>query len=201
MKISSLITYFLRKLFFPIIKKTKISSYAKICNNAYLYNVTVDKYSYIGSNSIVNYAKIGKYCSISDNVNIGRGTHSTITISTSPVFFANKNLLNKNYTRKKYNPYKLTIIKNDVWIGSNVFIKSGLIVGNGAIIGSGSIVTKNVPDYQIWAGNPAKFIKNKFNKKKISKLLKIKWWDWEEDKIKKYSNLFNNPKEFFDKFL
>lgn len=54
---------------------------------------------------------------------------------------------------------KPVVIGNDVWIGSYAIITSGVHVGNGAIIGAGSVVTKDVPDYAIVGGNPAKILK------------------------------------------
>lgn len=47
---------------------------------------------------------------------------------------------------------------DDVWLGAGVTITPGVTIGTGAIIGAGSVVTKNVPDYEIWAGVPAKKI-------------------------------------------
>lgn len=50
-------------------------------------------------------------------------------------------------------------IGNDVWIGMRVIIMPGITIGNGVIIGSGAIVTKDVPDFTIVAGVPAKIIR------------------------------------------
>jgi len=63
-------------------------------------------------------------------------------------------------------------------------ILSGVNIGNGAVVGAGSVVTKDIPSYAIAAGNPAKIIKFRFNDNIISQLEEIKWWDWDEDKIK-----------------
>ncbi|MFZ4105144.1 acyltransferase [Flavobacterium sp.] len=51
-------------------------------------------------------------------------------------------------------------IGDDVFIGANSIILKGVKIGDRSVIGAGSVVTKNVPENQIWAGNPAKFIKN-----------------------------------------
>lgn len=55
-------------------------------------------------------------------------------------------------------------IGNDVWIGARVIILSGVRVGNGAVIGAGAVVTKDVPDYEIWGGNPAHYLKSRLKK-------------------------------------
>lgn len=75
-------------------------------------------------------------------------------------------------------------VGNDVWIGAKSTIMSGVKIGDGAVIGAKTIVTKDVPPYSIVVGNPGKVIKYRFNEDQIKKLLKIKWWDWTEDRIK-----------------
>ncbi|MFC1546343.1 acyltransferase [bacterium] len=51
-------------------------------------------------------------------------------------------------------------IEDDVWIGSNAVILKGVTIARGAVIGSNSVVTKDVPEFTVWAGNPAKYIKD-----------------------------------------
>lgn len=52
-------------------------------------------------------------------------------------------------------------IEEDVFIGCNVVICNAVTIGKGAIVGAGSIVTKDIPPYQVWAGNPARYIKDR----------------------------------------
>ena len=59
----------------------------------------------------------------------------------------------------------------------------GMIIGNGAIIGANAFVVKDVSDYAIVAGNPAKIVKMHFDEKNISRLLQIAWWNWNIEKI------------------
>ena len=76
-------------------------------------------------------------------------------------------------------------IGNDVWIGYEAVILSGVTIGDGAIIGTRAVVTKDVPSYTIVGGVPAKPIRKRFDEETIQKLKEIRWWDWEEERIKK----------------
>lgn len=67
--------------------------------------------------------------------------------------------------------------------GQNVTIIAVVVIGDGAIIAANSIVVKSVEPYTIYGGNPAKIIKKRFSDKKIELLLKLQWWNWDEEKI------------------
>ena len=75
------------------------------------------------------------------------------------------------------------VIGNDVWIGYEAVIMAGVTIGDGAVIGARAVVTKDVPPYTIVGGVPAKPIRRRFPEDVISDLLKIRWWDWPEEKI------------------
>jgi len=132
--------------------------------------------------------KIGKYCSIAENVVIlGGGNHNYINITTHPFkTFKNESLNVKDLNTSR----KTTVIGNDVWIGMNALILGGVTIGDGTVIGAGSVVTKDVPPYVIVAGNPAKIIKYRFTDEQIKHLLEIKWWDWPDEQIEKNIDMF-----------
>jgi acetyltransferase-like isoleucine patch superfamily enzyme len=81
------------------------------------------------------------------------------------------------------------VIGNDVWIGFGAIILSGVTIGDGAAIGACSVVTRDVPPYAIAAGNPAQIIRYRFPEEIVATLLRIKWWDWPEDKVKENLHL------------
>jgi len=129
---------------------------------------------------------IGKFCMIASDVKfiMNGANHLTQSLSTFP--FA---IFGKGWERamdgKDY-PKKGNInIGNDVWIGYNATIMAGVTIGDGAIIATNSTVIKDVEPYSIVGGNPATEIKKRFSKEVIAKLLEIKWWDWEIEKITK----------------
>lgn len=85
------------------------------------------------------------------------------------------------------------IIGSDVWIGENVTILSGVEIAHGAIIGACSVVSNNIPPYGIAAGNPARIKGHRFDINTIIRLLDLKWWDWDKDKIKDNIHLLEQP--------
>lgn len=157
-----------------------------IGNHTYgVNNLEIDIYK--GSVAKVS---IGKYFSIGPNVRIiTGGIHPTDWISTYP-FRARWNLPGKFSDGSPYTKGDI-IIGNDVWISTEVIILSGVCIGNGVVVAAGAVVTKDIPDYAIVGGNPAKIIRYRFNEEKINLLLKMKWWDWDEDIIKGKINYLN----------
>ena len=94
-------------------------------------------------------------------------------------------------------------IGNDVWLGRGCILKctnpdKPLVIGDGAVIASDSVVVKSVPPYAIVGGNPAQVIKYRFSDKIIESLLRIKWWDWDIDKIHDNFQYFNRVEEFVE---
>lgn len=163
------------------------------------------KYTYGRAQSIWSYNEgttltVGKFCSIAYNLNIYLGgNHRSDWVTTYPFGHIHQNIFN-NFNGEGHPSTKgNVIIGNDVWIGNSVTIMSGVTVGDGSIIGANSVVTKNVEPYSIVGGNPAKLIKYRFSSEQIEKLLEIKWWNWDDDKINTHTPLLCN--ENIDEFI
>lgn len=180
------------------IRGSKIHKKAAVGNGAVVINSTIGKYSYIYGSSLIE-ADMGAFCSIAAGCSIGGGKHPVDFVSSSPVFYNKGNVLHTNFANTPFEEYAKTTIGNDVWIGARCLVKGGITIGDGAIIGMGSVVTHDVPPYEIWAGNPAKCIRKRFDDATIAKLLELKWWDWEDERLKKYGDLFRSPEELLKK--
>lgn len=141
-------------------------------NVKYLFDFTGDK------------LVIGKFCMIASGVTfiMNGANHLTDAISTYPFAIFGNGW--EDAMKGKTYPFKGdTIIGNDVWIGYNAVIMAGVKIGDGAIIATNSTVTKDVEPYAIVGGNPAREIRKRFPDDVIQKLLNLKWWDWDTEKI------------------
>ena len=138
---------------------------------------------------------IGRYTSIADGLNIMAGMNHIYKNSVTHYPFDALALVNdfesygKKYlvmdiprSRRSDNHYQV-IIGNEVWLGFGVTINAGVHIGNGAIIGSNSFVAKDIPPYAVAVGNPARVVKYRFDEKTRKKLLAVRWWNWDIDKV------------------
>ncbi len=131
--------------------------------------------------------KIGKFCSIACGAKFlfTSANHTMRSLSTYPfpIFFEEWGLDSKDI-RSAWDNKGDIVIGSDVWIGYEAVILSGVTVGDGAIIGTRAVVTKDVPPYTVVGGVPAKPIRRRFDDAAIEKLEELRWWDWDEEKIK-----------------
>lgn len=138
-------------------------------------------YDFIGDKLI-----IGKFCAIAEGARfiMNGANHALSGFSTYPFnIFGHgweRGFDVKTWEREVRGD---TVIGNDVWIGMEAVIMPGVKVGDGSIVAAKSVVTHDVPAYAIVAGNAAKVVKMRFDRKTIQRLIDIAWWDWPLDKI------------------
>ncbi|RTY91104.1 CatB-related O-acetyltransferase [Flavobacterium sp. RSP46] len=139
--------------------------------------------------------KIGRFSSIGAGLKLFcGGNHSTSFVSSYPFGSVYPNFLKVVFDKSIVFSNGDIKIGNDVWIGRDVTVMSGISIGDGSVIAANSHVVKNVEPYSIYGGNPAKFIRYKFSEEIIEMLLKLQWWNYEDDIIEKiYPILLDNP--------
>lgn len=189
----------IRTIFNPAaLTNCQVNKNAKICSGTQMNNSSINRYSYCGHDCFILNCDIGSFVSIADNCRLGGAMHPIERVSSSPVFHKGKNILNKNFAKFDDISDKKIVISSDVWIGAGVTVLSGVTIGVGAVVGTGSVVTHDIPPYEIWAGNPAKKIRNRFDEETRKELLQTAWWEWSDEKIEKYCHLFDNPQKFIE---
>lgn len=187
---------------------TKFEGCGKIGRNSIIKHSEIGYGTYIGENCNLNSVKLCRFCSLGNNIRVVAGDHPTEKyVSIHPAFYSNELKkegleyigYKKRNTGKNIDGYE-AIIGNDVWIGDNVLILGGLKIGDGAVIGAGAVVTKNIPDYTVVAGVPAREIKKRFTEKERIFLQEFKWWNKDIEWIKKNVRDFSDIKFFRDKY-
>ena len=192
--------------------KFPLENYDKLCflkNIIKNPNIVVGDYTYYDDfENVENFKKnvkyhfdftgdkliIGKFCMIASGAKfiMNGANHLTDALSTYPFAIFGKGW-ETAMDEKSYPNKGNSVIGNDVWIGHNATIMAGVKIGDGAIIATNSTVVKDVEPYAIVGGNPASEIKKRFQKATIEKLLELKWWDWDIEKItKNIQNLTDN---------
>ena len=174
----------------------KIGNHTVIHPGICLSNAIIGDYTYVRS-SISN-TTIGKFCSIGPFCRIGCGEHpSKKIVSTFPAFYSKNSGCKISFSKENlFEEYERIEIGNDVWIGTDSIILDGVKIEDGAIIGAGAVVTKNVDDYAIIGGVPAKLIRYRFEKQQIDFLKSFKWWDKDIKWIEKNHESFINIYDF-----
>lgn len=141
--------------------------------------------------------KIGNYVSIGRNFRRISKNHPINGVTTHPCSFNPE----FGWVKEDWRVDELLEIGNDVWIGDNVTVLPTCHrIGDGSIVAAGAVLTKDVGSFEIWGGVPAKFIKNRFDEDIAQELANTKWWDLEENELKEYLDILNNPQEFIKKF-
>ena len=151
-------------------------------------NTRIGKYNYVGRYTTITKAQIGNYCSIASFVIIGPGEHPLSEFSTSPtaLYYAG---IDHDLTKE---PVK---IGNDVWVGAHTIILRGVTVGNGAVIAAGSVVTKDVPDYAIVSGIPARIMRYRIPEKMQKTITSTAWWQKDVEDLRNIKQIYSKEDE------
>lgn len=118
--------------------------------------------------------RIGRYVSVARGVRLFTQNHPLDRLSTHPNFYEAE----PGRAASGDLPPGHLEIGSDVWIGCNAIVTPGCHrIGHGAVIGAGAVVTRDVPDYVIVAGNPARRVRDRFSPEVASQLLATEWWN------------------------
>lgn len=159
-------------------------------------NISVGEYTYYDSedhpelfeqtNVLFNYPFfgdkliIGKFCQIAHGTTfiMGAANHRLGSATTYPFNVMGGVWREISTPHIEELPHKGdTVIGNDVWLGRNCTILPGVKIGNGAIVAACSVVTKDVAPYTVVGGNPARFLKKRFDDGTAALLEELRWWD------------------------
>ena len=159
---------------------------------------------------------IGSFCSFAAGVDVVPN-HEMNCVTTHPILYAGVcyDGFTIDYEHYKNSPWYMpgvtpkplvkkrgrSIIGNDVWLGKNVTITNYANIGNGVIAAAGAVITKDVPDYAVVAGIPARIIRYRYSPEQIDALNTIAWWEWTDDEIiERFDDFYIPIDEFIAKY-
>jgi acetyltransferase-like isoleucine patch superfamily enzyme len=168
-----------------------------LLRNARVFGCRLGRYTYLGCESEIENANIGRFCSIGPGVMIGLAAHPLgLNISTSPVFYKSRSETSKpTFNDPTLSPdsalfkdeHRLVTLGHDVWVGARAIIKAGVSIGNGAVIAAGAVVTHDIPSYAIVVGIPARILRYRFDDETIKDLQQLRWWDQDVEWLRKHA--------------
>jgi phosphonate metabolism protein (transferase hexapeptide repeat family) len=168
------------------VRGSRLGIYTEVGARTTLLEVELGDYSYVVNDSDIAYATIGKFCSIAAMTRINPGNHPMQRASQSHFTYRASAYFPGEPDEEEFFAWRRAhrvTIGHDVWIGHSAVVLPGRAVGTGAVVAVGAIVTKDVADYTIVAGNPARPVRRRFPEAVAERLRRLAWWDWSHDRL------------------
>ncbi|MTH65553.1 chloramphenicol acetyltransferase [Paracoccus shanxieyensis] len=170
------------------IANSDFGRYCEVGADARVLNSSFGDYSYCERLSDIANTTIGKFANIAAMTRIGPTDHPMTTASLHHFLYRSDDYFDDAAPDADFfaaRAARRTVIGHDTWIGHGAIIKPEVSVGHGAIVAAGAVVTKDVPDWMIVAGCPAKPLRERFPAEIGARLMALSWWDWDHARLRR----------------
>jgi phosphonate metabolism protein (transferase hexapeptide repeat family) len=169
-----------------LVRKTRLGLWTVVGERCEVIESALGDYTYLVRDVEVFNASIGKFGNIASHVRINPTNHPMWRATLHHFTYRSRSHFMAEEDDREVHEWRLghrVTIGPDVWIGHGAILLPGVSVGTGAVIGAGAVVTKDVPDYAIAAGNPARLIRARVSEYVAAALKRIAWWDWPRERL------------------
>jgi phosphonate metabolism protein (transferase hexapeptide repeat family) len=168
------------------VHESTLGHYTEVGAGCTISHSSMGDYSYCVGGTQIAYSQIGKFANIAANVRIYASLHPMERASLHHFTYRSAQYFDGEEDDQSFFDWRASngiSIGHDTWIGHGAVIMPGVTIGNGAIVGSNAVVTKDVADFAIAVGVPARTIRQRFDDSVASRLDAMAWWDWSHDKL------------------
>lgn len=169
------------------VSASRLGRYVEIQEGTRLLNVAFGDYSYTDRFADIANATIGKFANIASFARINPGDHPMERASLhhfmyrAAMYWEDAEDEAAIFERRAARP---VTFGHDVWIGCQSVVLSGRRIGTGSVLGAGAVLTRDIGDYEIWVGNPARKVRDRFEPAIKERLLALAWWDWTHARLR-----------------
>jgi phosphonate metabolism protein (transferase hexapeptide repeat family) len=163
------------------LRDSRLGAYTEVGARTKLLEVAMGDYSYVMEDSDIAYVTIGKFCSIAAMTRINPGNHPMHRASQSHFTYRASAYFSGAADEEEFFAWRRAhrvSVGHDVWIGHGAIVLPGRTIGTGAVVAAGAVVTKDVADYTVVAGNPARPLRRRLPADVAERMHRLAWWDW-----------------------
>jgi phosphonate metabolism protein (transferase hexapeptide repeat family) len=162
-------------------------AYCEVGQGARIVNSSFGDYAYCDRLADIANTSVGKFANIAAMTRIGPTDHPWAQPAQHHFLYRSSYYWEDAEDDADFFAHRAsrrTTLGADCWIGHGAIIKPEVMVGIGAVVAAGAVVTRDVPDFAIVAGVPARPLKARFTETQQEALLAIAWWDWSHDRLR-----------------